>query len=208
MALEISANNPLGLTVAGPGYGDPTNSSAYAGQTGVITSGLGYSFATFGTQSAGIAAGINYIAGKIQSGAVSTVSQLVNLFSPNDEAAFEQTTGLTASSPVSVGQAGLYAAGIAAGEGTLSAFGGANAFTGNPASIGAANASVGGAQSQAGGQLLTGLEKWVGASTGNIVFVVLGIVMLAAALYMMAVAAKVAPPPAEVVKTAALAAAG
>lgn len=202
--IEVQANNPLGLTIAGPGY---STGVTYPGQTGTVNSGLGYTFPTFGSPGAGISAGINYIAGKIQSGAVTTVSQLVNLFSPQDETAFEQTTGLTASSPLNIGQSGLYAAGIAAGEGTLSAFGGVSAFTGNAASVGAANASVGAAQSSAVGSAVSGLEKWVGASTGNIVFVILGIVFLAAALYMMAVAAKIAPPPSEIANAAVVAAA-
>lgn len=208
MSIETQANNPLGLTVAGPGYGNPA-ALLYPGQTGTLGASTGYTFATFGSAQDGINAGVNYIAQKIQGG-VSTVSQLVNLFSPNDLTGFEQITGLGPNDPVNIGQAGLYAAGIAAGEGSLSAFGGSSAFTGSTASVGAAQTNVGTGQSQAVSGWLGGLEKWVGAATGNIVFVILGIVLLAAALYMMAVSAKVAPSPAQIggaVKDAALAAA-
>lgn len=124
--IEFNTNNPLGLTTAGPGY---STNVVYPGQSGTQTSGYGYTFAQFPNQQTGINAGINYITGKINSGAVTTVQGLVNLFSPNDMAAFTQTTGLSANSPLDPSQAGLYAAGIASGEGTLNQFGGTTAFT-------------------------------------------------------------------------------
>ena len=119
MAIEDTANNPLGLTTAGPGY---STNATYPGQNGTVTSGAGFTFATFPDQATGIAAGVQYITNKITSGAATTVQQLVNLFSPNDLTAFEQTTGLSANSPLDPAYAQLYAAGIAAGEGTLNNF--------------------------------------------------------------------------------------
>lgn len=140
--IEVTANNPLGITVAGPGYGSPYASPSYGG-TGTITSGAGYTFDTFPNQQEGIAAGIQYITNKIQSGAVTTAGQLVNLFSPNDQTAFDQTTGLTPTSVLSASSAGIYAAGIAAGEGTLQEFGGTSAFTGSNLNTGSASVNVG-----------------------------------------------------------------
>lgn len=124
--IEFNTNNPLGLTTAGPGY---STNVVYPGQSGTQTSSFGYTFAQFPDQSTGIAAGINYIQNKISSGAATTAGQLVNLFSPNDWNAFQQTTGLSANSPLDPSQAGFYASGIAAGEGTLNQFGGTTAFT-------------------------------------------------------------------------------
>lgn len=140
MSIEVNANNPLGLTTAGPGYGNPY-AILYPGQTGNTTSGAGYTFATFGSQESGIAAGINYIQQKIAAGFTSA-SSLVNLFSPNDQAAFDQVTGLSPDSQLTMSNAGLYAAGIAAGEGTLSAFGGEQAFTGGQTQSAATPSSV------------------------------------------------------------------
>ena len=226
MPIEVDTNNPLGLTVAGPGYGNPS-AILYPGQIGDETSGLGYTFAQFPTQQSGIAAGIAYIAGKIQSGAVSTVGGLVDLFSPNDQSAFTATTGLPASAPVSASNAPLYAAGIAAGEGTLSAFGGASAFegsaattspsTGNPIldamqqaagavvnPIAAAGNAAGPLAGAAGGSAQ--LQAWLTGISGSVVFVVVGVVILLGVLYMLAVDQGVAPPPSEVVAGAAVAA--
>lgn len=124
--IEFNTNNPLGLTVAGPGY---STNVQYPGQTGVQTSAYGYSFAQFPNQQTGIAAGIDYIQRKI-GGGITTAGALVNQFSPNDWSAFHQVTGLDTNSPLDPSQAGLYAAGIAKGEGTLDQFGGASAFTG------------------------------------------------------------------------------
>lgn len=195
MAIEINANNPLGLTVAGPGYGNP-DAILYPGQSGATTSGLGYTFATFPDAQTGISAGIGYILDKIRSGAVSTVQGLVGLFSPNDLAAFTQTTGLGPGATLDPSQAGLYAAGIAAGEGTLGAFGGVGAFTGSPSAPGKATA-VGGAPGAGGkassgndplgvNKIIAGFETWVGSASMSVVFVILGIVLVGGALIMFA----------------------
>lgn len=120
MAIEINTNNPLGLTTAGPGY---STDHWYPGQTGSQTSGAGYTFAQFPDMKTGFGAGVDYITRKINSGAVSTAGELVNLFSPNDMSAFSKVTGLSANSPVSAGNASTYAQGIAAGEGTLKSLG-------------------------------------------------------------------------------------
>lgn len=195
MTVEINANNPLGLTVAGPGYGNP-DAFLYNGQTGHLTSGLGYTFATFPDQQTGISAGIQWIADQINKGRVATVSALVNLFSPNDLNAFTQTTGLQPSAQLDPSQAPLYAAGIAAGEGTLNAFGGVNAFTGggsspNPATA-AGGAPAGGGKASGGNdpfginKIFSGFESWIGGATMSVVFVILGIVLVGGALIMFA----------------------
>lgn len=130
--IEFNTNNPLGLTTAGPGY---STNVVYPGQSGTQTSAYGYTFAQFPNQQTGISAGISYIQNKINSGAATTAQGLVNLFSPNDWNAFQQTTGLSPNSPLDPSQAGFYASGIAAGEGTLNQFGGTTAFTqANPGS--------------------------------------------------------------------------
>lgn len=198
MPIEVDANNPLGLTVAGPGYGTP-GAILYPGQSGDVTSGLGYDFATFPDQQTGIAAGIDYIQRKISSGAVNTVQGLVNLFSPNDLAPFEQQTGLGPFSPLDPAQAGTYAAGIAAGEGTLAAFGGPAAFTGSasgntssvPANGGAS--AVGGNSGASGSgdplgfqKAVSGLETWFGEVTGSVTFVILGFVLIGGAIIIFA----------------------
>lgn len=203
MAIEIDTNNPLGLTVAGPGYGNP-NSTLYAGQTGAQTSGLGYTFAQFSSPQNGIAAGIAYIQKKITSGAATTAGQLVNLFSPADQSAFTAITGLQPSATLDPTKAGLYAAGIASGEGTLAAFGGTSAFTGTTAVTTATSGATDGATTPATpaappakNDPIAQIEAWFASISGSVLFVVLGIIFLIGALYMLAVQQGVAPSPKE-----------
>src|ERR1700739_3731392 len=85
MTIEQRANNPLGLTVAGPGY---STNVQYPGQHGTLTSGAGYTFAQFPDLATGFGAGVDYVAKKINSGAASTVGQLVGLFGASDMSAF------------------------------------------------------------------------------------------------------------------------
>ena len=118
MPIEQATNNPLGLTVAGPGYGNP-NAVLYPGQTGAQTSGLGYTFAQFPDVSAGFNAGVQYIADKINSGKVTNVGQLVSLFGPSDINAFT-AAGFSANSPVTASNASEYAQLVATGEGNAS----------------------------------------------------------------------------------------
>lgn len=209
MGIEVNTNNPLGLTVAGPGYGNPT-ASLYPGQTGAQTSAYGYTFAQFPTQQTGVSAGIDYIKRKIASGAATTAGQLVNLFSPADQSAFTAVTGLQPGATLDPTQAGLYAAGIASGEGTLAAFGGTSAFTGTGATsqTGPADGtststtttpapSSGGSSSSNSLNPIKQFEAWLTNISGSVLFVVLGIIFLIAALYMLAVQQGVAPSPKE-----------
>lgn len=214
MGIEFDTNNPLGLTTAGPGY---STGFTYPGQVGTQTSAYGYTFAQFPDQRTGIAAGIDYIGRMINSGRATTASALANLFAPSDLGPFEQTTGLSANSPLSAVQAPLYAAGIAAGEGTLSAFGGVPAFTGG--AVGGASGAVndwgggtspntgagaggapGAAGAASGGGWLDPLKAWIAGSAQNVVFVIVGIVVLLMALYMLANRMGAAPDPAELAK--------
>ena len=229
MTIEIDTNNPLGLTVAGPGYGNPS-AILYPGQTGNQTSAYNYTFAQFPNAQTGIAAGIDYIRGKITSGAATTAGSLVNLFSPNDWSAFARTTGLSPNSLLDPSQAGTYAAGIAAGEGTLNAFGGAGAFTGggsdsvvgsvlggvqaqlgnvfgggvgNPMGTAAgAAATAGKASAETATDWVAKLEAYIAGGAQNVVFVIVGVVLIIGALYAFAVGQGVAPPPGDVAKAA------
>lgn len=133
MPIEVDTNNPLGLTVDSPGsYGNPVDAILYPGQTGHQISSLGYNFASFPDQLTGINAGIDWIKRHISSGATPTVGSLVSTLEGPGETgwqAFSQTTGITdPNTQTDPSQSGLYAAGLAAGEGTLQAFGGAAAF--------------------------------------------------------------------------------
>lgn len=135
MPIGVGANNPGDLTVFGPG------SILYPGQTGTIA-GNGFNYATFPDQASGIAALENYITRHVANG-WNTVSKFVygflgtssaNAANPHPQAylsAFEKATGLGANSPLSSSQAALVAKGIAAGEGTLSAFPGLSSSGGD-----------------------------------------------------------------------------
>lgn len=180
MSIEVNTNNPLGLTVAGPGYGNP-DSYLYNGQIGAQTSGLGYTFAQFPDQQTGINAGIAYITNKINTGQVTTVHDLVNLFSPNDLPAFEQTTGLSSGTTLDASQAPLYAAGIAAGEGTLQAFGGVSAFTGG--STATSGPATSGASTS---DWISRIEQWFSQITASVTFVILGLIVLIGAIIIFA----------------------
>jgi hypothetical protein len=193
VAIEIDANNPLGVTIAGPGYGNPNGAPSY-GATGTVTSGLGYTFDVFPNQQAGIAAGETYISNQIASGKATTLSGLANLFGgASSLGPLEQVTGLGPNSAIDTSQSGILAAGIAAGEGTLSAFGGVSAFTGNSGtsspSVSAATPGAAGAGSSGGNPVtnfFSGLETWIANATGSVVWVIVGVVLLGGALLIFA----------------------
>jgi hypothetical protein len=125
--IEVQANNPIGLTVAGPGYGNPS-AILYPGQTGGLTSALGYTFATFQNMGAGIAAGASYLSQR----ANETIGQLLAQSFPGDQA-YVESQGFDPNATVGSVNVGSLEAAIAGAEGTLSAAGGTAAFA-NPSS--------------------------------------------------------------------------
>lgn len=190
----VQANNPLALTTG-------TNISPYSA-TGSLTSGAGYNFDTFSTPQQGFAAGVQYILNH----AGETVGQLIGSAFNGDQASVE-AQGVNLNDIVSPSNASQIALGIASNEGGLSAFGGADALTGSTtAGSGAASGSILGsagnvAQANPNSPVAAALT-WLNNIGPSILWVVLGIVVLIAALYMLAVEAKVAPPPADIARAA------
>lgn len=207
MPIEVDANNPIGITIAGPGYGNPNGSPTYGAQ-GVITSGAGFTFDKFATPQQGIQGAIAYITKQINNG-VNSVSALISKFGPNDLQPFLKVTGLQPNSPLTASQAPLYAAGIAAGEGTLQAFGGVAAFTGQATD--AATAVVGNNASASAGapattqaNLFSQLSDLFSINTAQRTTAVVGGVILAiVAVTVLIISSK---PVQEVVQTTAKAA--
>lgn len=185
MPLTIqNANNPLALTAG-------TNIAPYQA-TGTMVSGAGFNFDTFADPQTGFAAGVQYILNH----AGETVGELLGKAFNGDQAAVE-AQGVSLNDYVSSANATAIATGIANNEGS-----GYNVATGTFS--GAPNSTN---TSQTGGepswlQWLTNpagsAQQLVGNLAGSVVFVILGIVILAAALYMFAVQANVAPSPKEI----------
>ncbi len=183
LAQELAGlNNPGAVTATG--------NNDYIGQTGTYSPGNGLTYATFGNPSDGLGAvaeWLNNNTGSNPATSYTTVSEAGNAYtgSSTGGSQWAQILGVSPSTPISMlTQDQLLQAAIT-NEGI-----GAAGLSLNANSSGAANGTTpmtsAGASQPSGGSIFTQFVNWALGGVNNIIFVVIGLILLIGAVFMFA----------------------
>lgn len=177
----VQANNPLALTISGPGY-NFGNSTLYGGQDPSlnVSSPNGFTYAGFPTPQIGFQAGVDWLVRKFNG---QTVGSVIGKAFNGDQKSV-QAQGVNLNDPLTSSNAARIAAGITNNEGGFKASDLLSGLAGGPAAIGS---SLGSSLGQSSGQTVAGWQQAIAsffsintAQRGVAIFV--GVVLVLAAV--------------------------